>query len=86
MASQKESLDALRHRLPDYLAVRGMELRRNGTRLVGRCPNHDDANPSFAVFGTPSRNLRLLSLRIHRRCFRGLEMAGAQLDLPRGRR
>ena len=47
-----EPLDVLRHRLPDYLAVRGVELRRNGTRLVGRCPNHDDTSPSFAVFGT----------------------------------
>lgn len=46
-----EPLEALRHRLPEYLAARGVELRRNGTRLVGRCPNHDDASPSFAVFG-----------------------------------
>ncbi len=45
-------LEALRHRLPDYLAARGVELRRNGTRLVGRCPCHDDTSPSFAVFGT----------------------------------
>ena len=42
----------MRHRLPDYLAARGVELRRNGTRLVGRCPVHDDRAPSFAVFGT----------------------------------
>ena len=48
---QPEALDALRNRLPDYLVARGVELRRNGTRLVGRCPNHDDASPSFAVFG-----------------------------------
>jgi hypothetical protein len=48
---QAEVLDALRHRLPDYLAARGVELRKNGTRLVGRCPRHDDASPSFAVFG-----------------------------------
>jgi CHC2 zinc finger/Toprim-like len=47
-----EPMEALRHRLPDYLAARGVQLRRNGTRLVGRCPNHDDASPSFAVFGT----------------------------------
>ena len=51
---QPETLDALRHRLPDYLlAALGVELRRMGARLVGRCPNpsHDDSNPSFAVFG-----------------------------------
>lgn len=47
-----EILDSLRGRLPDYLAARGVELRRNGTRLVGRCPVHDDRAPSFAVFGT----------------------------------
>lgn len=46
------TLEALRHRSPDYLAALGVELRRNGTRLVGRCPNHDDASPSFAIFGT----------------------------------
>ncbi len=49
---QPEILDALRHRLPDYLAASGVDLRRNGTRLVGRCPVHDDRAPSFAVFGT----------------------------------
>ena len=47
-----EKLEAMRHRLPDYLAARGVELRRSGTRLVGRCPVHDDRAPSFAVFGT----------------------------------
>jgi hypothetical protein len=41
----------MRARLPDYLAAVGVELRRNGNRLVGRCPVHDDAHPSFAVFG-----------------------------------
>lgn len=47
-----EALESMRHRLPDYLTARGVELRKNGIRLVGRCPNHDDASPSFAVFGT----------------------------------
>ena len=42
----------MRHRLPDYLAARGVELRKQGSRLVGRCPVHDDRNPSFAVFGS----------------------------------
>jgi hypothetical protein len=46
----------LRQRLPDYLAARGVELRRNGTRLVGRCPVHDDSNPSFAVYGANHEN------------------------------
>ena len=51
-AFSPEIIEAIRHRLPEYLVTRGVELRRNGTRLVGRCPNHDDASPSFAVFGT----------------------------------
>ncbi|MEX1047970.1 MAG: CHC2 zinc finger domain-containing protein [Akkermansiaceae bacterium] len=46
------TITALRVRLPEYLAARGVELRRNGSRLVGKCPIHDDRTPSFAVFGT----------------------------------
>lgn len=45
------TLASLRARLPDYLEACGVELRRNGTRLVGRCPMHEDGSPSFAVFG-----------------------------------
>ena len=47
------TIEILRRRLPDYLAAVGVELRRQGARLVGRCPHpaHDDSNPSFAVFG-----------------------------------
>ncbi len=48
----EETIADLRHRLPDYLAALGVELRKNGNRLVGRCPNHDDRSPSFAVFGS----------------------------------
>lgn len=47
-----EFLNSLKPRLADYLAARGVELRKQGNRLVGRCPNHDDRAPSFAVFGT----------------------------------
>lgn len=46
-----EMIMALRQGLPEYLAARGVELRQNGTRLVGKCPVHDDRSPSFAVFG-----------------------------------
>jgi len=46
------TLAELRARLPDYLEAAGVELRKNGTRLVGRCPVHEDRSPSFAVFGT----------------------------------
>lgn len=47
-----ETLESMSRRLPEYLAARGVELRKNGTRLVGMCPVHDDRTPSFAVFGT----------------------------------
>lgn len=53
---KSDIVEALRHRLPEYLAARGIELRKNGTRLVGRCPVHDDTSPSFAVFGTHHEN------------------------------
>jgi hypothetical protein len=44
-------LEALRLQLPEYLTRLGVELRPQGGRLVGRCPNHDDRKPSFAVYG-----------------------------------
>ena len=47
----REQLDAMRQRLPEYLTARGVELRPQGARLVGRCPAHDDSSPSFALFG-----------------------------------
>lgn len=46
----------MRRRLPEYLKNRGLELRRNGTRLVGLCPAHHDRSPSFAVFGVRHEN------------------------------
>ncbi|MEX1115549.1 MAG: CHC2 zinc finger domain-containing protein [Akkermansiaceae bacterium] len=51
LSFEPETLEAMRARLPEYLEACGVELRRNGTRLVGRCPVHDDRTPSFAVFG-----------------------------------
>ena len=47
-----ETIAALRTRLADYLAARGVELHRKGTRLSGLCPVHEDRTPSFHVFGT----------------------------------
>ena len=48
-----ETLESLRCRLFEYLTKIGVELRKNGSRLVGRCPVpvHADTDPSFAVFG-----------------------------------
>jgi hypothetical protein len=45
-------LDPLRIRLADYLERTGTELKKQGTRYLGRCPGHEDANPSFAVYGS----------------------------------
>jgi hypothetical protein len=47
----EDALAALRPRLADYLAALGADLRKQGSRLVGRCPVHEDRSPSFAVFG-----------------------------------
>jgi hypothetical protein len=49
---ESDFLDSLRPLLADYLAAQGVELRKQGNRLVGRCPAHDDRSPSFAVFGS----------------------------------
>jgi hypothetical protein len=45
------TLDRLRHRLPEFAQTLGIELRNNGTRLIGRCPVHSDSEPSFALYG-----------------------------------
>lgn len=47
-------LDPLRIRLADYLERTGTPLRKQGTRYLGHCPGHEDANPSFAVYGSRS--------------------------------
>lgn len=47
-----EAIAALRLRLPAYLEGCGVALKKSGTRLVGKCPVHDDHKPSFHVFGT----------------------------------
>jgi len=48
---QDEIIETLRPRLVDYLTARGVELKKQGNRLVGLCPVHNDSKPSFAVFG-----------------------------------
>jgi DNA primase catalytic core len=35
--------------------ARGIELKRHGTDLIGRCPFHDDKTPSLVI--TPAKNL-----------------------------
>jgi DNA primase len=41
--------------LERIVQTKGIELKKHGDNLVGRCPFHDDRTPSFVV--TPSKNL-----------------------------
>lgn len=52
-----ELLRCIREEVPlERLAeARGVELRRHGADLIGRCPFHDDREPSLVV--TPGKNL-----------------------------
>ena len=49
--SARESIEGIkaRHPLQDVAARYVAELRHTGSNLVGRCPFHDDRNPSFAI-------------------------------------
>ena len=52
-----ELLRRIREEVPlERLAeARGVELKRHGADLIGRCPFHDDREPSLVV--TPGKNL-----------------------------
>src|SRR5438270_154229 len=52
-----EELERLKREvsLERLVLARGVELRKRGDDLVGRCPFHDDKTPSFVV--TPKKNL-----------------------------
>jgi len=39
-----------RNRIDEVIAGHGVQLRRAGDRLAGRCPFHDDRSPSLAVY------------------------------------
>lgn len=41
--------------LVSLVEAHGVTLRKVGTDMVGSCPFHDDASPSFVV--TPAKNL-----------------------------
>jgi DNA primase len=45
-------VDAIRaaHPIAETVRDAGVALRRNGRRLTGRCPFHDDRDPSFVVY------------------------------------
>ena len=46
-----EVLEGLRSSLAEYLTACGVELKKQGARLVGKCPVHADSDPSLALFG-----------------------------------
>ena len=53
----QEEIDRIKREMPIETLVRGrgIELRRTGENLVGRCPFHDDKTPSLII--TPAKNL-----------------------------
>jgi DNA primase len=52
-----EEIERLKREIPIERLVKaaGIELRKHGADLIGRCPFHDDREPSLVV--TPSKNL-----------------------------
>jgi CHC2 zinc finger len=54
--------------LPEFCALRGIELKKKGSVLVGLCPLHHEKTPSFYVKGG------------HARCY-GCDFSGSVIDL-----
>lgn len=54
---EKERINAIKHSvdLVGLVQARGISLKKNGKGYTGRCPFHDDANPSLSV--NPQKNL-----------------------------
>ena len=52
-----EEVERLKREVPleDLVAASGVELKKAGADLVGRCPFHDDREPSLVV--SPGKNL-----------------------------
>ena len=52
-----EEIERLKREIPIERLVKaaGIELRKHGADLIGRCPFHDDREPSLVV--TPEKNL-----------------------------
>src|SRR5271170_6114839 len=52
-----EEIERLKREIPieRLMKAAGIELRKHGADLIGRCPFHDDREPSLVV--TPSKNL-----------------------------
>src|SRR5438445_302075 len=53
----QEEIDHIKRtvQVADLIRAAGVELRRHGENLVGKCKHHDDETPSLVV--TPSKNL-----------------------------
>jgi len=51
-ATELLDVEAIRaaHPIADTVASAGTQLRRSGRRLIGRCPFHDDRDPSLVVY------------------------------------
>ena len=82
-----ELLRRIREEVPlERLAeARGVELKRHGADLIGRCPFHDDREPSLVV--TPGKNLwHCLGRLPDRRLADRLGDEGRRGELPARRR
>jgi DNA primase len=68
----EEEIERLKREIPVEKLVRGfgVELKRTGANLVGRCPFHEDHTPSLIV--TPETNLW--------RCMGACNVAGSTID------
>lgn len=75
-------LHSLRPLLADYLATQGVELRKQGNRLVGRCPAHEDRSPSFAVFGSRQENCGCFPCNFSGDVFAVSEWLGRSASFP----
>lgn len=62
--------------LADVVARHGIDLRRSGGRLVGRCPFHDDRNPSLTLYvGDPAdEHFHCFGCRAHGDVIRFVEL------------
>ena len=76
------TLEGMRARLPEYLAGRGVELRRQGARLVGKCPCHEDGSPSFAVYGAKLENCGCFPCGFSGDVFAASEWLGRSASFP----
>lgn len=78
----REQLQSMRCRLPQYLAARGVELRKQGNRLVAKCPVHEDKSPSFALWGRNHEHAGCFPCSFTGDIFAVAEWLGRASDFP----